>query len=130
MFLLFSKIIGSKGHGLWLTRTSENFRSDQRNLVPGSKKYKDEKTNDFSDVGLEQAVQGTDHPPKDIKVSKEFTTEEVPPFTPRVGDRVIEGSNNTLITLSRDRVTDPESGIEKESRNYSSCSSAEKTKKT
>jgi hypothetical protein len=101
----------SKGHGLWITRVPENFKSDQRNIVPGSKKYKDESTNDFSDVGLEQAVQGTDSPPKDIKVSdKEFTSEDVPPFTARVGDRIIEGSNNTLITLSRDRITDPESG--------------------
>lgn len=99
----------NKGHGLWISRAPENYRSDQRNLVPGSKKYKDESTNDFSDVGLEQAVQGTDSPPKDIEISDEFTSEEVPPFTPRVGDRVIEGSNNTLITLSRDRVTDPAS---------------------
>lgn len=111
-----------KGHGLWITRAPEPYSVDQRNLVPASKKYEEESTNDFSQVGLDQAVQGADSPPQSIKVSEEFVTEETPPFTARVGDRVIEGSNNTLIVLSHDRVTDVASRRKRRIRNnFCSC---------
>lgn len=104
---------GRKTHGLWLTRAPDNKKTEQLNLVPGEKKYKDNPNNDTSDVGIEQSAQSSDLNVKQIKQSDEFAKEDVPDFTARIGDRVIQGSNNTLILLSRDRIDDPSSGQKK-----------------
>jgi len=100
-----------KTHGLWLCRIPEPSSVDNANIVPGIQKYQNDTANDFSSVGAEQAVQDTDSPPTAAPVSSEFVSETVPKFRARVGDRVIEGSNNTIIILSRDRPTDPASGL-------------------
>ena len=105
----------NKSHGLWLTRIPENNKIDQLNLVPGDKKYQENDANDTSSVALSKAAQDTELEAKQPKQSDDFAKEEIPPFTPRVGDRTIQGSNNTLISLSRDRIDEPSSGIKSES---------------
>lgn len=92
-------------HGLWLSRIAEPFEVDDRNITPGIKKYQI----DSSSVS-EQQVQDTVSTPAQLTVSSEFHQEKVPKFTARVGDRIIEGSNNTIIILGRDRPTDVKSG--------------------
>src|SRR5690606_22447908 len=77
----------NKSHGLWLARIPEPNNVDSKNLTPGTKKYEEDDTNDFSEIGAEQAVQDTDVPPEPIVVSEEFVTEQVQPFTARIGDR-------------------------------------------
>jgi len=88
-------------HGVWICRIPEPKNSI--NIQPGTKKYKDNSDNDTSVVGIDQAVQDVDEKPKSINVSSEFVAEEVPDFEARVGDRVINGSNNARIVLGRDR---------------------------
>lgn len=100
----------NKTHGLWIARIPEPSTTDNPNLTPGIKKYQNDSSNDFSEISAEQSVQDTDTRPTTVDVSSEFSSETVPKFRPRIGDRVIEGSNNSLIVLSRDRITDPASG--------------------
>lgn len=102
-------IFDGKDHGLWISRIPEPFEVDDRNNVPSIKKYR---LNDSSIS--EQQVQDITQPSDKVNVSLEFQQEKVPKFTARVGDRVIEGSNNALIILGRDRISDIDSG-EKES---------------
>jgi hypothetical protein len=99
----------NRTHGLWVTRIPESKKVDKLNLVPGEKKYEENKDNDYSD----KAAQGTLLEVKQPKQSEEFAKEDVPDFTARIGDRAIHGSNNTLILLSRDRKDKPDSGEEK-----------------
>lgn len=99
-----------KTHGIWLCRITDPNTTENANLVPGVQKYQNDPANDFSQIGAEQAVQDTDSPPTVVQVSPEFTVENVPKFVARKGDRVIEGSNNTVIVLGRDRPTNPSSG--------------------
>lgn len=97
---------GTKGdHGLWISRIPEPFEVDSKNITPGIKKYQ----LDASDVS-EKDVQDLPNSAEPLEVSSNFQQEQVPKFTARVGDRVIEGSNNTLIVLGRDRVSDVASG--------------------
>jgi hypothetical protein len=100
----------NRTHGLWLTRIPESKKIDKLNLVPGEKKYEENKDNNYSD----KAAQGSALDVKQPKQSDDFAKEDVPDFTARVGDRVIHGSNNTLILLSRDRKDKPDSGEKKE----------------
>lgn len=44
-------------------------------------------------------------------MSKEMITEEVPPFTRRLGDQVIHGSNNAVIILGTDRASKGPAGL-------------------
>jgi len=92
--------------GLWLGRAPEPKEVDTANLVLASAKYKDS----INAVGLDQAIADMEIQPDAITQSPSFVTEVVPPFTARPGDRVIEGSNNTIIIMGRDRPTDVESG--------------------
>lgn len=100
----------NRTHGLWVSRAPDNFKIEQLNLVPGEKKYKDNPDGDSSDVGIDAAAQDTDLDATQPKQSDDFVKEDVPPFTARVGDRAIHGSNNTLILMTRDRVDDPSTG--------------------
>lgn len=112
-----------KEHGLWISRIPEPNTVHNYNLTPGSQKYIDNPDNDLSEgSAAEQIVQDTDEEPAPVEATKpnaeaddEFIAdEEVPPFTARVGDRVIHGSNNTMIVLGRDRPDAVDSGIEDE----------------
>ncbi|MBI2449261.1 hypothetical protein HYV49_03105 [Candidatus Pacearchaeota archaeon] len=94
-----------RDHGLWLTRIPEPFDTDNRNLALGIEKYKLNQP----DV-KERQVQDLEKDPEPVNVSPEFTVEKVPVFSARIGDRVIEGSNNTIIVLGRDRSSDKNSG--------------------
>lgn len=94
-----------KDHGLWISRISEPYEVDDRNITPGIKKYQ----LNSSEIS-ERDVQDTSKDMGVIKVSEEFQQEIIPKFTARVGDRIIEGSNNTLIVLGRDRISDVSSG--------------------
>jgi len=85
-------------HGLWITRMAEPMDTDKKNYVAGIEKFK----LNGSDI-TEQLVQDTGTAPKAVTINSNFIQEEVPLFAPRVGDRVIEGSNNTTIVLGRDR---------------------------
>lgn len=99
-----------KSHGLWIARIPEPFQLDNVNYIDGSKKFEEDPDNDISSVGKDQAVQDTDEKPEAIEVPEELTVEDVPAFTARVGDRVVQGSNNTTIVLGRDRPSDVDSG--------------------
>lgn len=102
----------NKTHGLWLTRAPDPMKSENVNLVPAEQKFKDNKENNVSDVEINKAAQGSDSANlRQPKQSDDFSKDkDVPPFTARVGDRVIQGSNNTLILLTRDRKDKPDSG--------------------
>jgi hypothetical protein len=109
-YVIFEDELGE--HGVWLSRIPEpgglkdkddKEKKSNLNIQPGSKKFEQNDNNDTNEVGVEQTVQDTDVKPKDIKVSEDFTQEEVPEYVPRVGDRVINGSNNSRIVLGRDR---------------------------
>ena len=95
-----------KTHGIWLCRIPEPATTDNANITPGVKKYQNDPVNDFSTIGADQAVQNTDSSPAAVKVSSEFVPETVQKFHARIGDRVIEGSNNTIIVLGVDRPAD------------------------
>lgn len=110
VYVLFEDNI-NKRHGLWVTRIPEPFNVDNLNLVPAEKKYQESSDNDSSDVGIDQALIDTEINLPKPTLSAEFVKEEVPDFKPRVGDRVINGSNNTMICLSRDRVDKIDSGL-------------------
>lgn len=100
----------NKTHGLWITRIPENKNVDQLNLVPGEKKYEQNKKQNDDSGALTKRAADTELQIKQPEQSEDFTKEEVPEFTPRVGDRVVQGSNNTLVLLSRDRTSDSSSG--------------------
>jgi hypothetical protein len=87
----------NRTHGLWLTRAPDPMKSENLNLVPGEKKYEENDDNNASGVEIQKAAQGSDSANiNQAKQSEEFTKEEVVPFTARIGDRAINGSNNTL----------------------------------
>lgn len=44
-------------------------------------------------------------------MSYEMVRDDVPPFTRRIGDQVIQGSNNSIVILGRDRPSDHKSGL-------------------
>jgi hypothetical protein len=95
----------TKNHGLWISRIPEPNGVDSTNFVDGTKKYEAIAQNDsrISDIGLQKAVQDTVVTLEDIQRSPDFIVEEsVSRFNARVGDRVIEGSNNAAIILGRD----------------------------
>lgn len=102
-------------HGLWLTRIPEHNGVHNPNLTLGKKQYEENPDAAPNEVSLDQAVQDVDGKTEEPVRSKEFVVEEgVPRFRARVGDRVIEGSNNTLIVLGRDRPSNSESGVKEE----------------
>jgi hypothetical protein len=108
VYVIFEDV--NKTHGLWLCRIPEPNSTDNANLVPGNLKYQNDPSNDFSQISADKTVQDTDASPAPTQLSPEFTVEPVPKFKARVGDRTIEGSNNTIIILGRDRSTSVESG--------------------
>ena len=113
VYVLWEDMI-EKTHGLWLTRIPEPNNVANSNLVLGTDKYLADSNNDFSDIGAAQAVQDSSTQPAAITQSPDFVAETIYPFNARVGDRVIQGSNNTIITLGRDRPGNAESGINAE----------------
>jgi hypothetical protein len=99
--------------GVWLARAPEPNQINNLNYTPGAKRYVED--NDDLEAGTaatERVVQDLEEDPEVPEVSAEFQqeTDAVPEFRARVGDRVIQGSNNTTIVLSRDRVDTVESG--------------------
>jgi hypothetical protein len=112
-----------KTHGLWLSRIPEPHNVSNPNYTPGNKKFIEYKENEFDKLSEAQAIQDTDNEKtEDPKVNKEeFVLEDGPPdegpvksFRPRVGDRAIEGSNNALIVIGRDRPKDVKEGEKEE----------------
>lgn len=99
-----------KEHGLWIARIPEPKNVESANLVPGSKKYEADSNNGLSSISAEKAVQDVTTDADKIELSSEFVAESVQPFRARIGDRIIEGSNNTIIVLGRDRPSDENSG--------------------
>lgn len=89
--------------GLWITRIPEPLNVANANFVAGTAKYLQRADNELTNISAERAVQGLLTDPTGVDLSPEFVVEEVPSFSPRVGDHVMEGSNNTLIALGRDR---------------------------
>lgn len=99
-----------KSHGLWFCRIPEPANTDNANLTLGTTKYQDNSSNNFSQVEADKIVQDSDITPAPFVQSPEFVAEVVPKYRTRVGDRTIEGSNNTIIILGRDRPTNTSSG--------------------
>jgi hypothetical protein len=111
-----------KRSGIWISRIPQPSNVDgtpidNRNIVPGTKQYEEDTSNDFSQLGAEQAIQNLEEDPGIALLSPDFVVENPSPmFRARVGDRVIEGSNNTIIVLGRDRPTTVEDeGTQRES---------------
>ena len=99
-------------HGLWITRIPEPKNVDSKNITPGVAKFihfsRDGRVNDNN---AEAIVQGSDEAVPRIVPSPEFITEPVFDFNSRIGDYTIQGSNNTLINLGRDRVSTTDTGL-------------------
>ncbi len=96
--------------GLWLTRIPEPADIDSKNFTAGITKYVQRPENQLTEDQAEKIVQDLSGDPTIIEVSPEFQIEENVSFTPRVGDHVVYGSNNTIIVLGRDRPGNKESG--------------------
>lgn len=102
-------------HGLWLSRIPEPNNVNKLNLTPGSAKYQEDSSNEINQsVSIQQHVLDIDEEVQAVETSSQFTVEEVPLYKARVGDRIIHGSNNTLISLGRDRVDEVTSGLSEE----------------
>jgi hypothetical protein len=105
-----------KRHGLWLTRIPEPLKIngqnvDDVNYTLGSKKFELNPQNSTNSVSIDKAICDTTLNVTKPIVAGEFSIEkDIPKFKARVGDRVIEGSNNTTIILGRDRVSSVNSG--------------------
>src|SRR3990167_500857 len=94
-----------KQRGLWLTRAPEPLETDSKNYSAGVDKYK------LSDPAItDRMVQGLDKDPSTPVLSSDTVVESVPSFSARSSDRVLEGSNNTTITIGRDRPAGIDSG--------------------
>lgn len=100
----------TRQNGLWITRVPEPLDVANTNYVQGIAKYLERPENELSNINVDQQVQGLTAPPTSVDVSAEFTVEPVIPFTPRVGDYVIYGSNNATIVIGRDRPSTVDSG--------------------
>jgi len=103
-------------HGLWLTRIPDPKEIHNLNITPGTKRFTSDSANGLKadSAEAEKAVQDLDESPGTIRVTADFKQEasDVPEFNSRVGDRIIHGSNNSTIILSRDRVNTTDSGDE------------------
>jgi len=103
-------------HGFWLGRVPEPKDIHNLNLTPGTKRYTEDSDNDLEEAtaAAEKIVQDTESDPEVAQPQPEFISEvdDVPEYNQRVGDRIIQGSNNTTIILSRDRVDAIDSGEE------------------
>jgi hypothetical protein len=99
-------------HGLWLSRIPEPNDVNKLNKTLGSAKYTENASNNLAQsVSTQQHVLDMDDEVAVVSGSGHFITEDVPRYTGRVGDRIIHGSNNAMISLGRDRVTDTASGL-------------------
>ena len=122
--------------GYWISRISSNIKVDDPNYTHldreflykqvavestsametsvGEATFEDEDVFSFPSGGggdLNKNTMPGDDPYNDIVTTSasyisQFNGEPVPRFSPRVGDLVLEGSNNTLITLGQDRITE------------------------
>jgi len=97
-------------HGLWLSRIPEPNNVDNINLTPGVLKYQQDASNNLTEIAAQQTVLDLDSPPPAVVTPEDFVVETVPAYTARTGDRVLQGSNNTVIVLGRDRPVDTASG--------------------
>ena len=98
-------IFETPSHGIWLSRIPEPFDVDNKNITPGIEKYKLNGANIS-----EQQIQDLSSAAEPLEASPEFQKESVPKFTARIGDRTLQGSNNTLVVLGRDRADTVSSG--------------------
>jgi len=94
--------------GLWISRIPEPNDINNLNFTEGKKKY--ENSPKTSSVGIDGTVQDVEVEADNVTRNENFVVEDVPRYKFRVGDRIIEGSNNTIIVLGRDRVSDVDSG--------------------
>lgn len=108
VYILFEDV--ERRHGLWLTRIPEDNSYNNLNFSPGSKRY--EENIEGTKKGIEGAVVDVPGQVSVPELSEEFVVEDSPHFNARIGDRVIHGSNNTIIILGRDRVDGVDSGKE------------------
>jgi hypothetical protein len=121
------------GRGFWITRISSDIRADDINYTHFDREnlYKQVKTQSDSPYGSsenqtyfnEQDIYGfplgggsnlaantipgdapyTSIVENSLSYIEQFNGEPVPRYSPRVGDFIIQGSNNTLISLGQDR---------------------------
>jgi hypothetical protein len=96
-------------HGLWLSRIPEPLQTSNVNYAAGHKKYETEENKGTLQPSVQDYAGAKSYNP-----TGSFTVEKVPPFLARVGDRVVEGSNNTIIIMGRDRPDTVESGEKEE----------------
>ncbi len=96
-------------HGFWVTRLPQPATSDSKNFSEGIKQYMDADP-DLQRAAAEQKVQNLAREPTQVQVSSEFVVEDDVPFTARVGDYVLPGSNNAMVVIGRDRPGNRDSG--------------------
>lgn len=106
----------ARTHGLWLCRSPEPNEIHNLNFTSLTERFRQDSDNDLtSDESgtAHQAVQDLEEDPGVPTVDPNFDVEkdDVPEFNQRSGDRVIHGSNNTTIIMSRDRVDTADSGL-------------------
>lgn len=101
-------------HGVWLCRIPEPNNISNLNITPGTKRYTEDSANELqANTGAaEKVVQDLDEDPGVAEVDSEFDqeTDSVPALNCRVGDRIIQGSNNATIMLGRDRISTRDTG--------------------
>lgn len=94
-------------HGVWFCRIPESATYNNLNVAAATEKY-----NSLNpEINAKSTPDESVHNAK-LTLSDEFQKEKIPDnFDFRVGDRVIEGSNDALIVLGRDRVSTKDSGV-------------------
>jgi len=92
--------------GFWLTRITEPNNVDNPNLTPGSKKYEEEPANKLKNTipdAISKKTNDTMLQEEQPIVSPSFLVDKsIEKYKAKTGDRVIEGSNNTVIVLGNE----------------------------
>ena len=132
VWVIYESERGSTNRGYWIARISSDISADDPNYTHKDREFLYKRVpaqvgalaaatgdNDFTDEIVYGFLAGStgdasestmpgDDPYNAIVAGslsylEQFTGEPVPRFSPRVGDLVLEGSNNTLICLGQDR---------------------------
>lgn len=120
VYVIYDSIEGRSG--VWISRAPEPLRVgntaiDNKNYVDGIAKYLADENNEITEISAQRRIQGSEQNPEEILLPEEFSrqAEPTPTYTARIGDRVIDGSHNSIIILGRDRITDTTTGIPQDS---------------
>ena len=147
VWIFYENPMENQEHGYWISRIHERRDVEDTNFTHADRKYfnpsgkktvtqklglKKEKINPFSfPNGLENnqatfslsAKENNKNPYDTIHkssiASAHHTIEPVPRYTPRPGEMVLQGSNNTLISLGKKRISTTADDVAKDSQGSS-----------